>query len=91
MPLKVKRRSQKSHIQANAPVGSKQLSKGLSLAVTCAADVSDPQARHASVWQRIKETTAFHWGMGVASRAAPHPVLGAFKPISHRATVWFAN
>lgn len=91
MSLKVKRRLQKSHVQANAQTATKQLSKGLSLAVTCAADVSDLQARHALVWQRIKETTAFHWGMGVANQSAPHPVLGTFKPIYHRATVWFAN
>ncbi|MDH5855757.1 hypothetical protein [Lampropedia aestuarii] len=91
MPLKVKRRSQKSHIQANAPVTSRQQGKGLTLAVTCAADVSDPQARHASVWLRIKETTAFHWGMAGANQAVPQPVLVDFKPICHRATVWFAN
>lgn len=91
MSLKVKRRAQAPHVPAHAQATSKQLSKGLSLAVTCAADVSDPQARHASVLQRIKETTAFHWGMGVANQAVSQHVLGTFKPICHRATVWFAN
>jgi len=69
---------------------AKPLGGGLRLAVSSAADVCDPLARHASVLQRIKETTAFHWGMGVADRTTQQLALDTFKPVCHRATVWFA-
>ena len=78
------------HSHPRAEGRSKQQAKGLYLAISCAADVSDPAARTASVWQRIKDTTAAHWGVGTVQRPW-HPVLmGARKPICHHATVWFA-
>lgn len=76
--------------QAGLQVLAQQPDKGLYLAISCVADVSDPAARAASVWQRIKETTAFHWGMEATVECAMQPgIVGTSKPICHRTNVWF--
>lgn len=60
-----------------------QQAKGLYLAITSAGDVSDPAARTASVWLRIKETTVSHWGMGVTERSSLPTLMGTRQSICH--------
>ncbi|THU00690.1 hypothetical protein E9531_10510 [Lampropedia puyangensis] len=63
----------------------------LYLAVSHAAEVRDPVVRAASVWGRIVETTALHWGMAAVSTGVHQPLRqGGLSSPALRTPVWFA-